>query len=348
MPIPIRNDFKSLGEQLQKIATVGIKGRAYTDDRLLVKNAASGLNEGVGSEGGFLIRPTFGEGLLQKTYDNSLLLSLCDKYEPEKWREFKILTIDEANRSNGNRLGGVRVYRLAEAGQMINSKPKFGQWALNGIKIIGMVYFTEELLQDVPTLEKIFTDAFGLETAYTLEKEVYRGTGVGQCLGILNSNALIIVNAEQEQSANTIAVSNIEGMWARCWGPSRKSSIWVYNQNAEKQILGAVKDTRYFATDDPYNTLLGRPLIPMEACSKLGTKGDISLICPSEYGICKDKNPSVEVSAHVNFLTGELALRYVLTINGQPKWKEPVIPENTDGSGNDSQSPFVTLATRNQ
>jgi HK97 family phage major capsid protein len=339
-------DFKSLGQQLQAIVKVGTHGRAFADERLLIKNEAAGMNTTIGSEGGFLVPITFGENLLQKTYDNSTLLSLCDKYEPEKFGEFVIPFIDESSRANGSRLGGTRVCRLPEAEQMTDSQPKFGLWRVGEIKLVGLVWMTEELIKDAPMLEKTFTDAFGLETAYALEKEIFRGTGAGQCLGILNSNALITVSKENAQTAKTIVIQNLEKMWQRCWGPSRKTAIWSFNQNAEGQILEAVKGSRFFDTGDPYNTLFGRPLVPMEACSTLGTKGDISLICPSEYGIVKDKVPQIEISSHVNFVTGEIALRYVLKINGQPKWNQPVTPENTDGTGNDTQSPFITLETR--
>jgi HK97 family phage major capsid protein len=349
-----QNDFDSLGQQLQAIVNFEKNGKKTTDDRLIgtyyhlgkPKNAAIGINETIGSEGGFLLRPTFGEGIMQKVYDNSALLNLCDKFEPERFSEFIIPRIDETSRANGSRLGGVVVSRVAEGDPITNSKPKLGQWVVNAIKIAGLVYFTDELLKDAPMMEKVFIDSFGRETTNTLEKEIYRGDGVGQCQGVLNSDALITVSKEANQPAKTILITNLEKMWARCWGPSRGKSIWAFNQNAEQQILDSVKNTRFFDTGDPYNTLFGRPLVPMEACSTLGTKGDISLICPDQYGIVKEANPKIEVSAHIEFITGQLALRYILTVSGQSKWSEPVCPENTDGTGNDTQSPFITLEMR--
>jgi HK97 family phage major capsid protein len=91
----------------------------------------------------------------------------------------------------------------------------------------------------------------------------------------------------------------------------------------------------------PYPALLGRPVIPVEQCSTLGTVGDIILADLSQYMLA-DRGMRVSSSIHVEFASDQVCFRFVQRIAGQPTWKTPVTPKN----GTDSLSPFVALATR--
>ena len=59
-----------------------------------------------------------------------------------------------------------------------------------------------------------------------------------------------------------------------------------------------------------YNTLMGRPIIPMEQCSALGTVGDIILMDPT-WIVMADKSMQTDISVHVRFLYDEQILRMV-------------------------------------
>lgn len=336
------NAFNSFGEQLQAIAKAQ---RTHTTDQRLTGayNSASGLGSQIGTEGGFLITPEYADTFISKTYDNSIILGRADIYEPEKFlSEFKIPKFNETSRADGSRLGGVRVYRTAEAEEIEKSSFKVGEMAFAGNPLKGLCFVTEEMLQDAAMLEKIVTDAFSKELAFTADFESYRGSGVGENLGIINSGAVIQIDPETEQS-DSIVIDNIDKMWARCWGAGRANSIWVYNQGIEADILAAIRETRYFETAAPYNTLLGRPMIPAEFCSAPGDYGDFALITPSEYAVAKSKKTDLVTSIHVKFLTGEMAFRFVVWLQAMPKWESPITPR----FGTDTLSPFVVLKARN-
>jgi HK97 family phage major capsid protein len=87
--------------------------------------------------------------------------------------------------------------------------------------------------------------------------------------------------------------------------------------------------------------LLGRPVIPCEACSAPGTVGDVILVDLNEY-LVADKPSLFLSSSHYKFLTGEVALRITYRVAGQPIWSKAVTPKN----GTNTISPVVTLAAR--
>lgn len=67
MPAQVREEtpkFKSFGEQLMAIAKAGSPG-GHIDNRLM---GAAGLNESVGSEGGFLVQQDFATDLFSQAF----------------------------------------------------------------------------------------------------------------------------------------------------------------------------------------------------------------------------------------------------------------------------------------
>lgn len=96
------------------------------------------------------------------------------------------------------------------------------------------------------------------------------------------------------------------------------------------------------AAGTPYGTLFGRPVIPVEQASTLGTAGDISLVDLSQYLLIDKGEVQSASSVHVRFIYGENTFRFTYPVNGQPIWNKAMTPKN----GSNTLSPFVTLATR--
>jgi HK97 family phage major capsid protein len=349
----------SFGEYLQTVAysrMPEMKSRADVREKITKiqeTRAATGLNEGVPSEGGFLLRPQYEDELLRRTYETGVIASRVDR-KPLSGRSntMKINTIDESSRANGSRFGGVVVYHLAEAAQMTASKPKFGEMELKLNKAAGLCYVTEEMLEDIAFLESVITDAFSEEFSFVIDNDIYRGDGVGKPKGILNSNALVTVSKESGQSANTIEFVNIVKMWSRMYGRSRPNAAWFINQDIEPQLftmslaVGTGGIPVYMpaggASASPYGTLMGRPVIPIEQASTLGTEGDILFADPKQYLMIDKGGMKSASSIHVQFLYDELVFRFIYRYDGQSKWKSTLTP----AQGNNELSPFVSLQTR--
>ena len=350
---PEGKPFASFGEQLQAIAHAGTPGMS-PDPRLLEVNAAaSGGAAAVPSDGGYFIQADFASGILSRVYETGILASKCRQVEISAISNKLIArTIDETSRATGSRFGGVQVYRANEADTVTAKKPKFGKLELALEKLMGLAYVTDELLEDAAALETIYKQAFTSEFGFVMDDEIVRGTGAGQCLGLLNAGALVTVNKETGQEADTLVKENIDKMWSRLYAPARMNAVWLINQEVEPQldnlqmVIGTGGVPVYLPpgglADTPYARLKGRPVIPIEHCAALGDLGDILLVNLSEYLLIKKGGLKQDSSMHVRFIYGEMTFRFTMRNNGQPLWERPLTPYK----GASTLSPFVTLQAR--
>lgn len=343
--------FKSFGEQLRSIAQAGTPG-GQIDGRLF-EVRATGLNETVPSEGGFLVQQDFSNEILQAAFEVGKLAKLCRRLQISgNSNSIKIPGLDETSRATGSRQGGVRAYWLDEAAEKQASKPKFRQIELSLKKNVVLVYATDELLQDATVLENVIRTTAANELAFSLDDAIINGTGAGQPLGILNGGGLVTVPAESGQG-KTVIWENVVGMWRRMIGSSRSSAVWLLNQDIEDQLysmslsIGTSGQPVFMpaggASQSPYATLFGRPLIPCEQCATLGTPGDIILAdFANGYILAEKGGVQADVSIHVRFVYDESVFRFVMRVDGQPVLASAITPYK----GSDKVGHFIVLAER--
>jgi HK97 family phage major capsid protein len=344
--------FASFGEQMQAVMRAAIDPR-NTDMRLSTR-AVSGMSEGVPSDGGFLVQTDFSTELLKRAYETGQCASRCRRVGVKATANgLKINAVDEISRADGSRWGGVRAYWTAEAGDKTLSAPHFRQVELSLKKLTGLAYATDELLDDSQALEDILMTAFSEEFGFRLDDAIINGDGVGKPLGILASPSLVSITKEAGQVADSLYPENIIKMWSRCYSRSRLNSVWFINQDIEPQLftlaiaVGTGGGTVYMPpgglSGQPYGTLFGRPVIPIEQCQTLGDKGDIILTDLSQYILIDKGGIQSASSIHVRFVNDESVFRFVYRVDGQPIWHSALTPFT--GSAN-TVSPFVTLDAR--
>lgn len=352
-PLADKQEWRDNGEFLMAVARAGM---GHGLDPRLVKakeDRQMGLNEGVPSEGGFLVKTDFSTELIKRTYELASLAKRVRKIGVSaNANGLSMYGIDESSRATGSRWGGVRGYWLHEGGTKTATAPSFRKIELKLKKLIGLCYATDELLQDASAMESIIMQAFSEEFAWLIDDAILRGTGVGQPLGILNSPALVTVNAEANQGAATILYQNVLKMRMRMWARSRANAVWFNNQDTEEQlatmslVVGVGGVPVYLpaagASADPYDRLFTRPVIPIEQASTLGTVGDITFADLSQYLMIDKGGMQSASSIHVRFVNDEQCFRFVYRCDGQPMWNVPLTPAN----GVNTLSPFVALAAR--
>ena len=349
-PSPAKNDekrFKSFGEQLMAAYRASMPG-GRVDERLTTR-AASGLNETNPSDGGFLVQQDFVSELLKRTYETGILASRVKKIPiSTNANGLKINAVDEDSRANGSRFGGVQTYWESEADELSGSKPKFRQIELSLKKLTGLCYATDELLQDSTALEAVIKQAFAEEFGFKIDDAILSGSGTGEPLGILKSNALVTVAKEASQTEK-LTVENLIKMWNRLWSRSRANAVWYINQEIEPYLYTLkIGDTPVYVpagglSEKPYGTLFGRPVIPLEQCNAAGEIGDIVLCDTSQYLLIDKGGVQATSSIHVRFLYDENVFRFIYRCDGQPIWNKALTPYK----GSATVSPYVTLAKRN-
>jgi HK97 family phage major capsid protein len=162
----------------------------------------------------------------------------------------------------------------------------------------------------------------------------------------------VSVAKETGQAAATVVAQNVIKMWARMWARSRANAAWFVNQDVEPQLMqmsvavGTGGQLIYMPpgglSGQPYGTLFGRPVIPTEFNPTLGTVGDIVLADWSQYKLANKGAVKAASSMHVQFLTDQMCWRFTARYDGQVTWKAALTPYK----GTNTQSPFITLATR--
>jgi len=353
---PAESPFKSLGDQLlAEVKRANGYGYDPRQTRLNQKYSeavkATGLNEGTLSDGGAMVQTDFSNTLMERAYEAGDIYPRTSR-QPigAGFNAYSALLIDETSRADGSRSGAIQMYWIGEAGTYTASRPKLRRYELALAKLVGLCYATDENLQDATQLEGLIKREFPKEWDYQVNNKIIRGTGSGIPMGILNASATVSVSKETGQAAATIVYDNILKMWARMWAPARKNAVWYYNQDCEVQLFKLALTVGTSALEPRFIgfnnsgalTAFGRPMLPLEQCSTLGTVGDLILFDPSSYLVIEKGGLDVQSSIHVAFTTGEQVFRFTSRVNGGPLWNSALTPAN----GTNTLSPYITLATR--
>jgi len=222
----------------------------------------------------------------------------------------------------------------------------------SGVRGSTLVYATDELLQDASALETWIMNNLPEELRFVVEDAIINGTGVGMPQGIVGSGAVVSVAKETGQTANTIVYNNITKMWARRWAAGGANYVWITNSDTFPELanlnlaVGTGGAPAFMPAnglaDSPFNTLMGRPILEIEQAPTLGTVGDLILADMTQYMVALKGGVQMAMSIHVQFLYDETVFRWVVRIDGQPVWSEPLTPFK----GTATKSPFIALATR--
>jgi HK97 family phage major capsid protein len=318
-----------------------------------VMKAAAGMGELIGSDGGFLVPPEFSNKIFERMYTENNLLGKTDQYTAAG-NQMVFPRNNESSRATGSRWGGVRAYWVQEGDTITASAPTFGRLTVNLQKLACIARVTEELLQDSATsMPTYLTRVFASEIGFAANNAVFRGTGAGQPLGLLNGACAVTVSKEAGQAAATITSQNVAKMWARRFalGPTG-GYVWLVNQDVLPQLylmtlgIGTAGVTTFMPpgglSGAPYASLMGAPVMEVEFASTLGTVGDIALVDLTQIVSVTKGGMQSTASMHVYFTTDEQAFRTTYRLGAAP-WQHSAL---TPFQGTNTQSPIVLLESR--
>lgn len=349
--------YRRLGDQLVDIAMAVRPESSLARERLVVVNRAiSGMSTSVPSDGGYLLQTAFTQALLDKPEEVSKISPLCTKLPiGAGFDSLEAPFIDETSRATGSRWGGVQTYREGESLYPSGTKPKIGMWEIRLYDLISVCYASNRLLNNATSLEAIITKAFRSENFFKLDDEIIRGTGAGQCMGIISAPCLVTVSKESGQAADTILTENVNKMFNSLFAASRGTAVWLYNQECEPQLEtmtltigtgGVLMPMFQYAgsgtNNSPVNKLKGLPAIPVEQASALGDLGDIILADLSGYILVDQGGIEARQSLEVKFLENEKTFQFIYRVNGAPRLRNKITPYKGAGY----YSHFITLQAR--
>lgn len=318
------------------------------NQRYITKSTPSGGGEDIGDLGGNAIPAGFVREVWNRVYSNNDILNRCRRITIDR-PQTAYPANGETARTSGNRCGGITSTYLTENTQIPSSKPTVRLMDVRAKKLAILVYATDELVEDSALFGDWLMTAVENEFAYRQVEGIISATGAGVPMGYVHAPATIVVSKTTGQAAGTIQNENVNSMWSRFWGPSRKNAVWLCHSDALEQIdsmalpVGNSIYTPAGAAGNSEPLLKGRPMLEAEAAPALGSVGDIALVDLSQVGIFTlSTTPGVQVSIHLRFDTHERAFKFLLRWDAMPLWAAPVSP----GTGTNTRSAFVTLAAR--
>lgn len=344
--------FDNFADQLRAVKNAA---GGVVDERLTRLNKeyqnASGMNEGIGTEGGFAVQTDFAGFLMESAAKAGNILPLLDRYEiSSNANSVKWVETDESNVST-TVFGGVQVYWASEASAVNASKPVLQEKELKLEKLMGIAYATYELDSDSNFISQLYSRSFSLGIQRVLEAAVVSGDGKGKPIGLLISGSKVAVSKESGQAAATILWDNISKMYNRALNKDQISSfVWLAHPDCAEQFdflqfpigTGGVPVYLPAAQVGSVATLKGRPVVESDHCSALGTEGDIMFVNLKDYMLITKGGVKTDTSIHLQFLQAENAFRFIFRANGMPKRNKTLTLKNTSNA----RSNIVTLATR--
>lgn len=325
----------------------------------MLKAVPSGMTTIDDSSAGTLIPDTIAGGIWDGMMQDVMnLLSRTDqRFTGGNNLKIKRMVVTDQDLSTN--AAGVISYWTDEAEAYTKSKPEFGDLNLYLHKLTVLVYVTDEMLSDSGTqLGPIISRLASRAINQRVNGAFIVGQGVGKPKGLLNEDALIVVDREENQTDNSILHSNINKMYYRMLPDSRSKAVWHIHPNLEEKLnLLQFNDNTsvsnpafpiYFPpgglTQSPFGTMMGRPVIPTQYCRDLGQMGDILFADWTDYATLQKSGGGIKssVSMHVRFLFDEQVFKFSFRIGGGSLWSGPVQDQN----GTTKRSPYITLENR--
>lgn len=214
-------------------------------------------------------------------------------------------------------------------------------WRVN--KIGGYVEVENELIADSPfAIEQLLTGLFGVAIAAKNERNVLRGLGAGEPLGILRADCAIgITPASNNLFAYTDALTMLSRFKAAGGSPVWiiHPSIWPDIGKFEVGTGGAVYQSNVQAGLGA--PLLGAPILQSEHLPQADNSGCVILADLNAYLFFLRSQLSIAYSEHAAFTSDKGTWRFTQRNDGKPWLKGPITLADPQGSY--TCSPFVYL-----
>ena len=344
--------WDSLSSFAMDVRAAGLTGASKNLREWSLKTAGE-MEEGDMSQGGFLVPEEFRAQIMATALESSIVRPRAMRIPMATNRIAIPAAVDDDHSTDF--YGGIVIQRPGEGSQKTKKNPVFGTVNLTLHKLTGLVYVSDELLEDSPiSIEPLINNLFGQAIAFVEDEDFISGNGSNKALGAFNaSNPSRISQAKETgQSADTILYENIVKMWSRVHPSSMRNAVWLANNDTFPQLatmslaVGTGGVPVYMpangAAGAPFGTLMGRPLILTEKMETLGDAGDIGIADFSKYFIGDKGGVKTASSIHLRFDYDETVFRFVLRYDGRPSWLTTLTPRKSSTT----LSPFVILAER--
>jgi HK97 family phage major capsid protein len=348
-----RKGFKNFADFAVRVFDAG--QAPHRDEMLMRVAAGTGMTSAVNTEGGVFVPPAFSKSIWDKVIgESNSLLSYCDVVTLDGNSEsLTVPAVAESSRANGSRFGGVQGYWKGELTALTSSRPAFREMKWTPNELYVFAYISDKLLRQSPGFaSNMLEKACAEEISFKVGDAIIEGDGAGKPAGIIGHASTLSIAKETGQAAATVLTANIRKMQARLHTKANAGAVWFVNQD----VLPALETLQFEVgtggvpvflppgglSSSPYSMLYGKPVIPIEYCSTLGTVGDIILANMKWYGVVLRASLDAAYSMHLKFDYAQTAYRLIFEVDGHPFLNSAITPFK----GTNTTSPMLTLDTR--
>jgi HK97 family phage major capsid protein len=332
--------IKSFGDFLVAV-------RRNDADRLTkVYGTTKDLGESPGSAGGYLVPTEYGTQLIQAAAFENPVYSRVQRI-PVMRESGTYPALDQyftptAGSGETAFAGGVKASFTDAGAEFTETQPAFStlNWRLN--KMGGVTEVENELIEDSPfAIEALLRGLFQVAISARNERNILRGSGVGEPLGILNAASAIGVS---DNTTGSFKWEDVGAMYARFKGMGG-SPVWIVHPSVWPKIMtmnnSSVSVVQTNLNSGTPNTINGFPVITSEHMPQIGNNGAVLLADLTAYVMFEKAGLSISYSEHVGFKRDVGVWKFRIRNDGKPWLQAPVILSDINGSY--SVSSFVYL-----
>ncbi len=333
-------NVKSFGDWLTAVKR-GDEKRLTT-----VYHSVKDLGEGSGSAGGYLVPTEYAQNLLQVAASQNQVYNRVQKV-PVNVESGTYPALDQyitptAGSGQTPYAAGVTAALTQAGATFTETEPKFSMlnWRLS--KIGGITEVENELVEDSPfAIEALLRGLFALAIAAKNERNILRGTGVGEPLGILNSPCAVSVS---DATNAKFTWADVAAMYSHFKGVGGQP-VWLIHPSIWGQVMVMSNGTdavwQANTQAGPANVLNGYPIIVSEHLPQAGQTGAVILADLSAYLMFERSGLSIAYSSEVGFTKDMGTFRFKVRNDGKSWLRGPIVLPDPQGSY--SVSPFVYL-----
>lgn len=311
-----------------------------------VYGSTKDLSGDVGTAGAYTIPPEFETSLLQVSAMNSNVMSrvktITANSDSGRWPVLDQYIAPSAGTGQVAAAAGVVATPVTGGQTLTKTEPGFEmlEWRLS--KVGGYTEVDNELMADSPmAIEALLTSLFGIAVSAKNERNVLRGTGVGEPLGILNASCVVNVTPATN---NLFTWPDVATMFSR-FKSAGGSPIWLIHPSRWPDIMkmeigtgGANAWTANMA-GGPLQSLNGYPILMSEHSPQTTVSGSVMLIDLNAYLFWQKPGIQIAFSEHAAFRDDQATWRFTQRVDGKPWLRNPITLADPQGSY--TVSPFV-------
>lgn len=228
---------------------------------------------------------------------------------------------------------GVKGTFTAAGQTFTETEPAFTmlQWRLS--KVGGMTEVENELIEDSPfAIEALLRGLFSVAIAARNERNILRGSGVSEPLGILNADCAIGISDATNASFTWTDVSTMYSRFKSVGG----SPVWIIHPSVWPKIMTMANGTDNVWQANlgagPTNVLNGYPILVSEHLPQIGNTGSVVLADLNSYLMWEKAGLSIAFSDQVGFTRDVGVWRFRQRNDGRPWLKDSITLSDPQGS----------------